>query len=259
MKIIRTMRCALLILALTAAASGGAFALFAERPEEVGEEAAAVLWQARLLVNQGRGLEALALVREALAETGDPALEYGLVRLENRQWRQILTTTYWAGNVWSSSIRVYGEDGRLRETRDYDGNGELVSVTAYEYGEDAFRFGYVTRDGSGHRTDSGVILCNEAGDSVRVEGSTVSEYTRDAFGDYIQIVDYRADGTPGDPSFYEFNEYGSFTRMTYRDQVTAYDLVYEFSADRKTMTVRYYGAGTDRLEFTIEYEFVPFE
>ena len=263
MKIIRTMLCALLILALAAAASGGAFALFAERPEEVSGEAAAVLGQARLLVNQGRGPEALALVREALSETGDPALEYGLVRLENRQWRQTRLTYFNRdGSVFSVHVHAFDEAGRLLETRDCDGKGAVVSVTVFEYGEDGFRCGSVTSDGSGNVLDRVSVVCNESGEPVRAEGAEVYEYEYDAFGDCTQAVCCRLGGNETTRTVYERDEYGSCTGLVStfgggtRD--TSYDLVYESGEDGKTMTVRCYNAGTDVLTSVYEYEFVPF-
>lgn len=262
MKTARRILCALLVLALAASFSA-VTALAAERPDEVGEEAAAVIGQARLLFNQRKCLEARALLEEALSASGDPALEYALTRLNNRQWRITLQMLIQSKSVRSSTVFSYDETGRLEEQLSYNADAELTSVQVYEYGEDGFRCASVMRDADGNESGRSAIVCNEFGDPVRSEGDTVFEYGYDVFGDATLLVRAQTDGTEISRTEYGYDEYGSYTFMiTTVDGISRaypYDVVYKFGAGGKTMTVSYYGAGTDVLVTVREYEFVPFE
>lgn len=188
---------------------------------ETEDAVAARLAEARLLVNQGRGLAAKELLESAQQEWSDLRLAKALYRLEMGQWKNTEQIVYRSdGSVNYRFCYEYSETGQRVRSLTLSPEGEVQSEEVFTFNGENLRVGGMICDGEGRQTARAEFDLNEAGDvvrSVRYTGDkAVSryEYIYNEYGDAVRIIRRDGEGTEQSRTDYTFDDYGVFTSMT---------------------------------------------
>ena len=226
------------------------------------EKTAAALDEARLLINQGKGLEAMKLLLTTSNTAPDPALDTAIRRLENSQWRKTRQTTYMDdGSLLLDNTYAYDEGGRCVETVSLSPEGEVRSSQVYKFGQDGLLCESVMYDAAGNEKSRSAITCDERGNMIRMEGSVIYTYSYNPYGDAVLIVRSYEDGEELGRTFYTYDEYGLYSSMTSlidgNSSETAFDNEYQFGDDGKTVHVISRLSGTDFVKTEYELTFMP--
>lgn len=226
------------------------------------EKTAAVLDDARLLINQGKGLEAMELLLTASKAAPNPALDTAIRRLENSQWKKTRQIVYRDdGSVLLDNTYAYDEGGRCVETKTLSPEGEVQSLQVYKFDQDGLPCETVTYDADGNEKSRSAITCDERGNMLRMEGSVIFTYSYNPYGDATLIVRSFDDGEEISRTVYAYDEYGLYTATTNlsdgKTSEVGYDNEYEFSDDGKAVHVISRLSGTDTVKIEYELSFLP--
>lgn len=234
----------------------------ADTAAALSEKTAAVLDEARLLINRGKGLEAMERLLTATKAAPDPALDTAIRRLENSQWKKTRQIVYRDdGSVLLDNTYAYDEGGRCVETKTLSPEGEVLSTQEYRFGQDGLPCETVTYDAAGNEKSRSAITCDERGNMLRMEGSVVFTYSYNPYGDATLIVRSFDDGEEISRTIYAYDEYGLFTVTTNlsdgKTSEVGYDNEYAFSDNGKAVHVISRLSGTDTVKTEYELTFMP--
>ncbi len=243
-------------------------ALFQAADHEAAEtvrETAAVMDDALLLANQGKGLEAMEKLKTAYDSSKDPALEAAMERLENSQWKLEHQVVYKSdGSVLLNYIYEYDEDGKLTVTTSLDADGKVTNKQVNEYGKDGFYVGRDTYDGDGNLSYHTDITCDDLGNPhlLKSDNST-TEYVPNQYGDNTITIFSDADGEETNRTYRVFDEYGMQTiTLTVSGDDTilhTYDNKYDFNDAEKTLRVTIYQDGAKDVAAEYDYTYIPLQ
>ncbi len=229
---------------------------------EIDEQTAAVLDDAMLLINQGEGLKAKEMLKDAFQTSGDPVLETAIQHLENSQWKKVRQTVYKSdGSVQYDYSYEYDEAGRCIETRTLSADGSNQSVQITEYDQAGLKCGTTVCDADGKVTSKSVIICDGKGNPIRSEGSMTFEYFWNSFGDNTMIIRYNSDGEETSRTLYTYDEFGINTGMTNiidgKSMEFSYDNKYDFDENEESLHVTSYHKGTEKKAVEYDFVFIP--
>lgn len=235
-----------------------------------GDPVADVLVQARLLYNQGRGLDALELLSSARESMDDERLDTAITKLINSQNRRTEQIAYASdGSIVVHYSYLYSDEGRKISYSSYDDTG--MTTLAYDYDDDGLLTGYIVYQPSD--PDAALeywaeVELDACGDPIRVvtyddEGVRGSfEYENNEYGEAVVIRRFDRDGNLSSASTYTFDDYGIWTSIDTdypgrRPVHAVFDLQYEFDDDGHLRHVE----GIQNGRFVgVEYSFtyIPF-
>ncbi|GEM_PF-4105131 len=197
--------------------------------------------------NEEERVKSLKLAEKYMHQLNIPVMRSLYYNIYNNQYRE---TRYWRnwykdGKVdsWSHSSYERDREGHILKTIYYGKDGEISSITEYQYNEDDLQTGSITFDKDGKPTEYTDITYNNDGkklksvtysDSAKTKKTKWIEYHYDDTGDLLDYEDYV--------------DYGSGPYITYKCE-------YLNDENGKSAGYRIYQGTKDRLYLSSETKY----